>query len=429
MNASRTIALALLAVAVAAAPFLACGCWDLVEIEEYLEPTLLALDRGTEPGSVRVTIMVQEPLGGPGAGGIGGGSSGGGGAVSTQVPKGVVTVTAEAPTFYVASGRLNQVTNRIITYSHLELILIGEDLARLGITPFLDAFIRSRDFPWSVPMAVVDGATGEQALQSVRSDVETSPARYMSDTLMTAHGDYGLSLFIRLHDVVIANDEPGKHIVMPLFRLVEKPPLPAAPGQSSGGGGGGSGQQAPTEKRAQTGGVACFREDRLVAKLDPERTLGLLLARGALSRAFVGIAGAVTGNTPTVLQIAHEDHRVKVERQGRLVNIELDVKVRATIMEVAGPTQALTSKTLPELGKLLASELERRMTEALNFAKTEVGGDIFDLSVPARRTFGTWPEWANYDWHQAFRSANFTVKVEVSAIRTGFLLQPLTPSP
>ncbi len=232
----RAIPSVLLALAVCGPPLLVSGCWDLRELEQYLHVTALALDRGAMPGSVRVTILFQEPPSGPGAGGVGGGGGGGGGGgtTATRAPQGATTTTAEGPSFSVANVRLNSITNRIVTYSHVEIILFGEELARQGITPYVDAFVRSREFRRSVPMAVIDGATAEETLMSVRSDVESSPASCMSSMIMNHHDEYGRSFYIRLHDVIIAYEQPGEHIIMPMLRLAAKPPFPTAPGQSRG---------------------------------------------------------------------------------------------------------------------------------------------------------------------------------------------------
>ncbi len=446
-----------LAVCLLAGPLTLTGCWDLHETEDFAHAALMAIDKGASPGSIRVTLLVQEPLGQPGAAP--------GSAAGSAV--GFVTATAEGPSLFAATERIKDVTDRVLTYTHVQVVIFGEDLAREGLTSTLDALLRSREFRRSVLTAVADGVAGEAILETVRGDIEVVPSAYLGSISLMHLMTTGHSVAIRLHDVAIAYSEPGEEVVMPLLSPAPKPPAPAPPGKGGGGGGGqgggsdsgggagsagGSGggssagqaggagggpaagggeaggqQVAPTEKRVAVTGLAVFRDEKLVTKLSQEQTLAYLLATGLSERVLIGFGGPATANAEMVVELDPVDRNIEVRRNGAQVDIDLELRIRATILEVTSPVQVVDPRHLVYAKALLAAEIERRVTEVINLAKTEVGADFLGFSIPARRTFKTWAEWATYDWSTAFRGANVSVKAVVTGIRTGLIFQPFSP--
>lgn len=427
-----------------AAPLSLTGCWDLHEIDEYVHASAMALDKGLLPGSIRVTVIFEEqPLQ---TGSSPGTSPGGAGSSS------LVTATAEGPSLYVAAERLKDVTNRMITFSHVRLIVLGEDLAREGISRVFDALSRSRDIRRSVGMAVADGVTGQEVLETARGNIEVSPATYLGGLSETHQVVTGRSVNVKLHEVDIAFNQPGEEIVMPLIGLAPKPPAPTPPGKATGGSGGGAGGgsgggsgsaggQAPpgggeaqgqtvaaTEKRAAVNGLAVFRSEKMVAKLTPEQTLAYQLATGKANRILIDFGGLATAYAGMVVQLDPVHRDVRVTRNGSQVDIALELRLQATLLELTSPVQVIDPPNLVHVRALLAAEIERRVRDVISLAKTEVGGDFFGFSIPARRTFKTWADWAGYDWHTHFRAANVSVKAVVTGLRTGIIFQPLGPS-
>jgi hypothetical protein len=165
----------------------------------------------------------------------------------------------------------------------------------------------------------------------------------------------------------------------------------------------------------------------MVAHLDPVQTQGYLLVQGRFSRAIIPVSGPATQDTTATFELSRYSRRVSVRRNGEQVSLDIRVKVTAELIDVAGPAQIAGLENRPALGRLVAAELERRMTEVINLAKTEVGGDPFGLSLFVRPTFSTWPEWMEFDWNRAFCAAEISVGVKVVRIRSDLIFQPPVP--
>ncbi len=450
LRLGRRVVAFLLALVAGVMPLVLSGCWDLRQLEEYLHVGIVGIDRSDTPGWIKLTILVVEPVGGgaTASGGAGGGGGGGGSSGATTV---FATATAEAPTFTEATAKINRQTNRLITYSHLQSILFGEDFARSGISPIIDTLSRYREIRRSIHVLVADTASAEDVLTTVRATVEVSPATYITEIVMRNTGDYSASFQARVHDLLLGYNRLGQEIVLPLIRLYPKPPQPKPPEQATGGegggggptGGSGSGQagggaggnspategQTPTpvQKRVEISGLAFFQGDKLVAKADVDLAQGWNLLAGRWRRGFVTIQGEATLGQAVRMQVAHYERQVKIKRKGQDVRIDVKIKVRATIDDIGGVAQVVNPNRTRALISLLESKVRELCLQSLNMAKVDVGGDVFDFALPARRTFRTWSDWENYDWNAAFRRAEFNVEVTVLSIRAGLSFEPPLP--
>ncbi len=443
----RRLAALALSLALAGAPLLVGGCWDLRELEDFAHVRALALDTGAGPGSIKATALIRPPPTESGGGGtVGGGGGGGGGGGSESY----VTETAEGPDLLTALHRINQTSSRLLTYTHLSLIIIGEDLARRDITPIVDGIARSQDFRRSIPVAVADTVSGEEILKTARSTLDPGPAAYLSDLLTAQEREFGMSFNVLLNDLLVAYGQPGEDIALTLLSPAAKPAVvkpPGAGGGGSGGSGGGSGgggqdgqaggaaqpgpdaeQQAPTEKRATTTGLALFSGNKMVGKLTRDQVPGFLLTRGVRVQVLVSVEGASTAYTGMTFAVTLTKYKVTVKRVGERVDIDVKIGCRATLEDASQPAMVVDEANLPQIRKLLASDLERRANEAISAVRAQGVGDVFQFSLAARQTFQTWPQWSNYDWTQAFLKASITFKAEVMGVTTHTIYQPLSPN-
>jgi len=423
------------------------GCYDLTELEDFVFVSAIGLDVASHPEWVKVTILVPVPRAQqPGIGPMRGGGGGGGGASS------VITATAEGPSVFAATRQLNAQTNRVITYGNAQVLVIGEELARRSLAPVIDALDRSREFRHSLPIAVADDTTAEELLTLVRPDLEASVGSYLAELVETGARDFSRTVLARVHDLLEWYNARGQEIVLPLIRLEDKSVPPALPkagdgggggqdggggggGRAQGGGGGGGGQaqgggqgmESMTEKRAASLGAALFRDDRMVAEMPDAQVIAWQLLTGQFERGVMTIRGPATLGANVVMILPRGSSRISVKRQGDHFSFKVDVEVQGKITEVSGPAQVVEKSHIPVIKAFLAANIRERLSEAINLAKTEVGGDIFDLALMARRTFATWQDWVSFDWNQAFVSADFSLKVEITDLRTVFVLQPVVP--
>lgn len=143
----------LLVGALAAAALAVAGCRDVLDLNDRAIVIAVGLDAGDSPEQVDVAVAVAAP----GQGAAGGGGGGGGMAAPPGMQFRLIVRSAPGRTVEEALVGINPGLGRRIYLGNTALVVIGEELARRGVRPWLDHFIRSSDFPLKAWVVVVEG--------------------------------------------------------------------------------------------------------------------------------------------------------------------------------------------------------------------------------------------------------------------------------
>jgi spore germination protein KC len=111
------------------------GCWDARPIDRSSYVTMLGIDM-TEQNMFRVFAQVVIPRK------LVGGSQGGGGEEKT-----FAILSAEGATILEALRNMETVESRSLDFGHIRAYIFSEKVARMGLSPLIDLFMRSPQFP------------------------------------------------------------------------------------------------------------------------------------------------------------------------------------------------------------------------------------------------------------------------------------------
>lgn len=137
----KKLALAMILVFLALTP---SGCWDRRELDNLSIMMAAGIDKAKTGGKIALTTQILKPAEARaptgGMGGVGGGS-----------PEAVWVTTSTGQTIFEAVRNFNFKIDRRPFWSHMRILIIGEDMARDGVAPLLDWFERyheSRRLIW-----------------------------------------------------------------------------------------------------------------------------------------------------------------------------------------------------------------------------------------------------------------------------------------
>lgn len=466
----------------------AAGCWGRRELEDIAFIALLGLDAvrdeegrplpAAEAG-IEMTAGVALPrlIAQVAGAGRGGGTEGGGGGQMPMVILGVV-----APNMTAGANALDESPDRVLSVTHLQALLVGEDLARQGLEDVLDQVLRYRNFRHTIPIAITEGRARD-FIESFSTSVESAPWTYVRKlVVLTADGRVSASLHV--HDLLVSHASKSSDAALVLLRT-HKEMMPSqqqgAAGRRGAGAGGQQGGWAGQQRSsAVIVGTAAFRDARMVGKLDVMESIHMLMLRGDLKRALVsypirpgggvisdssrvvtaqaqdagaegegtssgvgGEAGAGVGERPprpgsgmeSQVGIEWEGAKIKkkVEVEGAdgcggsaapKVRIVVEARVQGSITEVPKWVDVGTKEGIRELERVVAEDVRSRMEMVIAKAQTELeGADLFAFGDAVRRKFKTWGEWEAFDWPERFREAVVEVNVEVKLARPGLTVR------
>lgn len=187
---------------------LTAGCWDQIEIIDLALVIATAIDKGDDPDNkVVLTIQVANPrMFIPGEGGGGDGE------------KAFWTATGTGKTISEATFGIAHRVPRRIFFGHNRLMIVGEEVARDGIIPYLDRYFRSRETRPNLYILVARGR-GQEIL-------ETNMATFRSSGMTLINlldlGNTHTVVPIRLVQFVYDLTSASSAAVAPMVQVVEQ---------------------------------------------------------------------------------------------------------------------------------------------------------------------------------------------------------------
>ncbi len=165
------------------------GCWSKRELTDLAFIIAVGIDK--RDGKYMSTFQIVNPGNVAGATQRGGGSAG--------LPVALYTSTGD--TLVEASRKASKQISRIPYYSHTNLVVIGEELAKEGIQQIFDAVERNPQFRPAANIIIARKQTAKQLL-SVLTPIDKIPANQIIKTLQFTKGLLGENVDTRIREII-----------------------------------------------------------------------------------------------------------------------------------------------------------------------------------------------------------------------------------
>lgn len=315
-----------------AAMVLLAGCWDRVEVNDLENVSGVAFDTAPRGGYlVTASIVLPQNLPTPGGGGGVGGEAG---------PTAAV-LSAAGPTVGEAIANLSQMLSGRIFWGQTRVILIGGPLARRGIDPVLDFFLRGRSPRLRTDLAVTPGDAG--ALLRLGP-----PLRVPATDVLFEHLRQGLDPRAFVYQVAESELTASDAILLP--RVVGA----AAPSSGAGNSQETSAQTASPQTFV-FGGAGIFHHGRLVGWVDPVETMGALWVLGPRRPEMVRLRAPGGAELALRVNTSHLQRKA-VRLPDGAVAVAIEVDVGASVEEVDAGSPPLDD---PRYLQAVSDDLQR----------------------------------------------------------------------
>ncbi|UNT71699.1 Ger(x)C family spore germination protein (plasmid) [Bacillus sp. N447-1] len=386
-------------------PFLS-GCWSRVEINDLAFVTATGIDK-MEDGKIRVALQIAIPrmLGAPGQGGSGGEKG-----IGT---KAVWVVSEKGTTIMDAYRKLQEKLPREITLSHNRIIIIGEKMARSGVSSILDFFTRNRE----ARMRSYIVFTKSEALTHLKfiPKFEKIPAEVLRE-----EEEKQISLKINLRDFAQMLVAEGVEPIAAEVKIVPSNVINKEASQNQE-------SKSSVETNESIKGTAVFKKDKLIGWLNNSETREILWLLNKMK------ADVITINIPkekgngkvSVQTFKVETKFIPILKQGKL-NIGVQVKVNATLYEDNSKMDLSNPNNVLFLEKKLKEKIEERIQAILDKAQNKFKSDILGFGTAVQRKYPK--EWENKfkeRWHQEFPKLKVKINTNVTVDRTGLTKKSL----
>lgn len=373
--------------------FILTGCWDKRELNELAITLALGIDKVEGEDEYEVTAQVVVPS-----------------AVSMKDGTGgtaVTLFTENGETVYEALRRMTKVSPRKIYPGHLQMLIIGEELAKEGIGESLDLLARDWELRPDFYVVVAKDVTAREIL-NVTTDLESIPASKMFAGLKVSEKAWAGTYGVTLDELIVDLISEGKEAVLTGIQLAGNKQI-------------GSTQQniESISKPAQIkyDNLAVFKEDRLMGWLTEQDSRGYSGITNSVKSTVTSISCPNEGKSTIEVTNFHS----KIE--GNIVHgkpeVNIHTKAEGNVGEVRCKIDLKNPESIQELEKIYEKEATRIINETIDVLQQEYQSDIFGFGEAIHRSNPQ--EWNQIkeNWDEEFSDLTVNVKVDMKIRLTG----------
>lgn len=368
------------------------GCWDQVELNKRAIIVAIGIDKAEQAGEITLTLqsIIPSKLTFPMRGG------------GSQQGRAVRVVSASGKTVLEALRNYKQQTDNQPYLQENRLLVIGEDLAREGVGPVMDFFIRSPESKTRAWVLVSQGKARD--ILEWQSEIRQVPADFIDEMLKN-----------RINIAPIAAEDIHQFIL----KLSSQSSAPTT-----------SGIELVMQKKnlppeVRIFGTAVFKKDKLAGWLDLEETRGLLWSIHQFDNGILetNLGGDRTRNV--ALQIIHSGVKIEPTRNKDKIAIKLAISADGNLSEQTGNVKLTDKKTIQSLEQKAAAVIRQEVESTLHKCQLEYNSDVFGFGEEIGRKFPKRWKALQSIWDKEFPRLRIQVVTKVKLKSTGIINDPV----
>lgn len=376
------------------------GCWNSRELSNLAIVVGLGIDVVPDADEYKVSFQVVNP------GAITQGSRGGGGG-------GAIPVTVYSGTARSLFGALRLTSQKLPRqpfFAHIQLLVVGEPVARSGLDELFDFFERSHELRMNTPVLIAREASAEDVLRIV-SPLENTPATGIAKRLELTSEVFSINADIHVTDVIRKLAGKGDPIISGV-RIIGNEEI----GESRD-----NMERTELPASVQISGMGVFKDGKLKEWLGLEASRGAVWIQNKMRSTIMEVG---CGDEPGGVAIELNQSRTGIRAsfvRGR-PEFRITIREEGNINELHCKLDLSDRDTLVALQKEWAKETEKEVRLAIDKAVTE-RTDIFGFGEELRRSDPRGWKKIEDRWPEMIADSRFEIEVDAYLRRTGMRIR------
>lgn len=367
------------------------GCWDRRELNELAITVAIGFDKVDDEYLITTQVVVPSEM------------STNGGTGKSQV----TLYSARGETVYEAFRKMTKESPRKIYPGHLQILVIGEELAEEGISESLDVLSRDYEIRPDFYVVVAKEILAADIL-NVTTTLESIPANKMFKSLQVSEEVWAGTKSINLDELITDLISDGKEAAVTGIRLIGDPKI------------GSSKQNVESITPAASlkyDNLAVFKGDQLVGWLDEIETVAFSYISNTIKTTVRTISCPNEGKA--TIEITNSKTEVKGHVKNGTPEINITIKVDGNIGSVECKINLNDLESIAELEKNYEKQAVELAKESIESIQQRYQVDIFGFGEAIHRSNPK--EWMKMkdNWDKEFSNLTTNVKVDLKIHRTG----------
>lgn len=377
--------------------FMTTGCWNYHELNDLAITTGIAIDMKDDKYIVSYMIANAKKSQGE----------------SNQQEASSVVYSGEGESISSAYMDLNSKNSKIPYISHLEVIVISEDVAKNGVIDIIDFLMRNPESRKEF-FVVLSKDTSASSILETLSPLESFPSQNIANNIVSNQEDQSTIIVEQYSDFVSKLLKEGIH---PILSGIE------IEGNKEEGKEQSSLQSSTPSSTIKIDSIGIFKNDKLVGWATHDETIGINILNNEVgsvlleSKCDEEYMAATLTNIKTSTDIKFDGNtpklNVEVVAEGALVEINCKKNIEAT-------------SVINELKEIFQESLKEMLTNSINLAQKEYNSDIFGYGdMIHKMDFKKWKEIKDNWDNQMFSNLEFDISVNISLSSKGSFEQTI----
>jgi spore germination protein KC len=377
---------------------LSSGCWNSREITDLSIASAVGFDKG-EKGEFKITVQIINASG-----------------IIEQKSDGrsaMFIFTTTGKTMFEAMRKLTQKLPRKVYFSHIQVVVFGESLAKEGIKDTIDFMSRDHEFRSDFFMLIARDNTAKEVISSL-VPLNRFSAIGIAQRLQNSEKSWAPSVTVRLNELLSNMVIEGKDPIMTAIKIIP-----------NGG--------EPLKKKdilnpnlpsnLKVGGIAAIKNDKLIGYFNEDESKGINYINNKVKNT-VGSDTCPGKDGFWAVEIINSKSNVKTDLKDGKPNVNITLNVEALVGEVDCSIDLTKEKTIKKLEKIVSEKAIHLMKDAVKKSK-EYSTDVFGFgNLFHQHHPDYWKE--NKDkWNEIFKNIEVTYKAECNLRRTGTITNPI----
>lgn len=408
MKKSYNRKITLIIVLILIIPVILTGCWSNVDITDIAIATAIGFDM-TEEGNVEFTVQLVKP--------------------------GVIKAKAQGSqedTVWIHTGRgdtvLSAIRNLLTTinrktfFSHVQLMVISEEIARRGVMDILDLFERDKETQKLADLIVSRGLTAREVLMA-HSELENIPSIHIK-AIIENFSDVAKLKKINLMEIIQCLSCPGYSPAMGVIKIDPEVSDIEQKDKFSR-----EKSNRIEIKDLSVEGTAVFEKDRLVGWLDAFETRGFLFAIDKVKSGIINVPNPLQENKKVAFEIVKSSGKMDVKlKDGDDLQLIIEVEVTGKMASQQGRGNLTTPDMIKKLEKEVARVIKKNIQSAVTKAQWEYRSDIFGFSKKLWKNHNQYWKKIEENWDGIFSTCPVKIKVKSKIVSSSLTREPTTPN-
>ncbi len=377
------------------------GCYDSNDIEDLAYVIAIGIDKA-DGKNFKLTFQTAVPK-----------SIAGGEGESVDIK------TFKTDNFLSGLKKTSGYLDRQIDLSHVEIIVVSEEIAKEGIIAFLNGLQNNIEIRPNVNI-IVSAEGAQKYIESIQPKLSSSPAKYYELLFKSIEADF-LVKDTQLEDYLYRAKNRSSQPVA-IYTDVDKAISDKSgddkPQEDSKKSEGGSEKKDKKEQKSMAiKGLAVFNLDKMVGKLNEDEAMLFALMTTTKNKQIeiddpldkrFKVLGSVKKTKSSMTKVILNNGKPQIN-----INLKLNIDIKA----VQSDNDYDNPEKSAKLEIAYEEYLKKGLTDLFNKTSKEFKSDIFGFSQIAKRNFKTIDEWDKAKWEDKFPKAEYKLNIDAEIRR------------